>query len=366
MIADLQRYFLRYDTDAQLYSFKDYATAFCQHAEEIMEATFSPTQIEVICNTIRESLEKCDNQEAVDQWISGVFNTFKPRMKTQVDHLERQIDQSVKEIRQATQLVNAPILEILKSIDEKLDSIREQNNELRSAFREIKNIDALLETHLEKTTSIDIGNNISEVRRFFPEIKYTLGLIDKRLDRIQPKLRQFFGTLNQTSFNLKVDKFVKFLLSRSVLSKSKQVYFPENILTYPLWQPTSNFIIVERRNDLFPIKSRPRSIIYELPEEREAGLSKAKYNLAIHTQVDIWLGKILAAAKAENICFSDYFFKIVDSTNGNIELAAKVAYALVRLSVVDQQLKIEIEQKKISNDNYPALAIWEMKIVYHQ
>jgi len=366
MISDLQVYFLRYDTDDQLYSLKDYAVAFCQHAEEILEADFNPTQIEIICNTIRESLDKCTTQGEVDQWIYSVFDAFKPRMKAQVDHLERQIDQSVKEIREATQLANAPILEILRSIDQRLDGIRAQNDELRSAFREVKNIDFLLETRLDETTDATIGDHISEVRRFFPEIKYTLNLIDKRLDRIQPKLRQFFGTLNQTSFNLKVDKFLKFLVTQSKLSKIKQIQFPENILTYKLWWPTTNFTIVERRNDLFPIRSRPRSSVYELREEREAELLKPRRTLMIHSQVDEWLTHILTDAARGIVNFSDYFFAIVETEKGDIELATKAAYALVRLSTMDLRLQIEIGQHKIYHPNYPRLAIWEMTIMYQR
>lgn len=366
IIGDLQTYFLRYNSDDQLYSLKNYAILFCEYAEKALEESFNPTQIEIICNTIRENLEKCETPRDVDEWISLWFNTFKPKMKAQVDNLDRQIDRSVGEIRNATQLTDTSIIDILKSIDRKLDNIRSQNEELRSAFREMKSIDALLAIHLNETIDPVIGDHISEARHFFPEIKYTLNLIDKRLDRIQPKLRQFFGTLNQTSFNLKVDKFLKFLITQSTLTGSKQIQFPNNIVTYALWQPITNFTIVERRNELFPAKAGQRSPMYELPEEREAELLKMKNTLVLHSQIDKWITRILGDAKQSRIKFSDYFFSIVDSHNGDIELATKIAYALVKLSTTDKHLQVEIDQEKIFHHKYSSLAIWEMTLIYHQ
>jgi len=174
IISNLQVYFLRYDTDEQLYTLKDYAESFCRHAEETLMANFNPTQIETICNELRIKLEACRNQAQVKDWIETYFHAFRPAMKSQVDRLERQVDKTVQEIRETTQLSDISILEVLKTIDEKLDRLRRQNEELRSAFREMKTINSELEVQLQTVTDQLIADSIAQVRQFFPEVKYTL------------------------------------------------------------------------------------------------------------------------------------------------------------------------------------------------
>ena len=362
-ISDLQVYFLRYDTDEQLYTLKDYAESFCRHAEDTLLANFNPTQIETICNDLRIKLEACNDQYQTKDWIDIFFSAFKPLMKSQVDRLERQIDKSVQKIRATTQISDLSILEILKAIDDKLDLLRRQNEELRSAFREMKTINLILDEQLMGVSESDIADSIGEVRQFFPEIKYTLNLIDKRLDRIQPKLRQFFGMLNKPSFNVKVEKFLKFLLNKSTVSMQKDVVLPEGIPVVAFHQKTANFTIFERRDDLFPTKPKPRIRLAEDPVEKEKGLAIAKNQLTIYNKIDSWIAQIISDATLGEILFSGYFFNIIDSESGKVELALNVAYALIRRKDRDQKLNIKITTEKIKHPQHN-ISLWEMKINY--
>lgn len=309
IVSDLQVYFLRYDTEEQIYSLKDYAESFCRQVEETLLANFNPTQIETICNDLRNKLEACADQYDIQSWIDTFFSVFKPVMKSQVDRLERQIDNSVQEIRATTQLSDLSILDILKAIDQKLDRLRTQNEELRSAFREMKTINLVLEGQLQWVSEQQIADNIAEVRGFFPDVKYTLNIIDKRLDRIQPKLRQFFGMLNKPSFNIKVEKFLKILLNKSTLSAQKDVLLPKGIPTLLFHQQTSNFSIFERREDIFPTKPKPRIKPDENLEEKEKGLRVAKNQLVMYNKIDAWMDEIIQAASTEEVLFSSYFSK---------------------------------------------------------
>jgi len=364
IISDLQVYFLRYDSDEQLYTLKDYADSFCKHAEETLLANFNPTQIEVICNDLRIKLEGCADQDQVSQWIHTFFHAFKPIMKSQVYKLERQIDQSVQEIRATTQLEDTSIIDILKSIDKKLDTLRSQNDELRSAFREMKTINNVLEDRLAIVSDVKIADDISDVRRFFPEIKYTLNLIDKRLDRIQPKLRQFFGMLNKPSFNVKVEKFLKFILAHSTLQNNKKIILPSGVPIFRFRREASNFTIFERREDLFPPTPRLRIKPTENIAEKEKGIASARRHLSMYKQVEDYIGLIIAEATLTEVCFSNWFFKIIDAESGDIELAANVAYALIRKAQQDKILQLEITREKITHVNNINLSLWEMKINY--
>jgi hypothetical protein len=361
MISDLQVYFLRYDADEQVYSLKDYADAFCRQAEETLLANFNPTKIELICNDLRAKLEQCATDKDIDTWIVTYFDTVKPVLKVQVDQLERQVDQSVKEIRATTQLENASILETLKEIDLKLDTTREHNEELRSAFREMKFINRLLDSYSQRIDNPLLFQKISVVKQFFPELKYTLNLIDKRLDRIQPKLRQFFSMLNKPTFSVRAEKFLKFLLRHATVENNRPVALPLGIPLYSFAAYKASLTIVERRN-LLPPASKPR-ITYETDfAEREKGTARAREQLSILDETQRYLDIILAEAAMAPVLFSSWFFKIVSSKNGDIETATHVAYALIKHSQRNQHLKIEKGTIKKLNPDYPTLSIWEMTI----
>lgn len=363
IISNLQVYFLRYDTDEQVYTLKDYAESFCRHAEDTLLANFNPTQIETICNDLRIKLESCQDQDQIKEWIDTYFYAFRPAMKSQVDRLERQVDKTVQEIRETTQLSDLSILDVLKAIDEKLDRLRRQNEELRSAFREMKTINIELEAQLAGVSNQAIANSIAQVRQFFPEIKYTLNLIDKRLDRIQPRLRQFFGMLNKPSFNIRIEKFLKFLLSNSTLNGQKQVDLPQGIPLFDFHRKISNFSIFERRDDIFPTKPKPRIRPTENLVEKEKGLAIAKKQLAMYTRIDSWMAEILSDATQAEILFSAYFFKIIDQEKGELDLALNVAYALVRRAEADAKISLQIDTIRIKHSKHN-ISIWEMKINY--
>ena len=362
MISDLQVYFLRYDSEDQLYTFKDYGESFCRHAEEILMANFNPTQIEIICNNLRDGLANCKSNEELISWIDTYFNNFKPVMKLQVDQLERQVDQSVQEIRATTQIGNKSIIDVLKDIDLKLDLIRDQNTELRSAFREMKSINLLLDVYLNGIEDRMLFEKISMVKQFFPEVKYTLRLIDKRLDRIQPKLRQFFGMLNKPTFSVRIEKFLKYLFKHSTAENGKPIQLPAGIPIHGLWRETIDFPIVERKEDLFPAISKPRQVYVTDVEDQEKGTASAKQYLKNLDETQRYLDLILKEVSVSPVLFSTWFFKIVEDKHGQIELATNVAYALIRHVERSNYLDITTANIKSHHSEYPNLSLWEMTI----
>ena len=361
MISDLQVYFLRYDADEQVYSLKDYASAFCRQAEETLYANFNPTKIELICNDLRSKLEACKTDDDITTWIDTYFDSLKPVLKVQIDQLERQVDQSVKDIRATTQLENASILETLKEIDHKLDTTRAHNEELRSAFREMKSINRLLDSHCHQIDDRVLFEKITDVKKFFPELKYTLNLIDKRLDRIQPKLRQFFSMLNKPTFSVRAEKFLKFLLAHSTAEANRPVELPAGIPVYCFSGNKANFTIFERKS-LMPSTSKPR-LNYESDfAEREQGTALPRKQLGILDETQLYLDLILAEAAMTPVFFSNWFFKIVSSKNGDIEAATHVTYALIRHAQRNRHVKVDTGTVKKYHPDYPSLSIWEMTI----
>jgi len=284
-------------------------------------------------------------------------------MKLQVDQLERQIDISVKEIRATTQLEDTPLLEMLKAIDAKLDVIRLQNAELRAAFQEMKTVNRLISDKQFLVTQPAGHDLIAEVREFFPSIRYTLTLIDKRLDRIQPKIRQFFGMLHKPTFNVRVEKFLKFLLQQSKVLPDKTVALPAGLPLFRLGWETSNFTMVERKNELFPVASKVIAFATDPPDQDQPGLQKVRQRMVYVNRTINYLDRIIADAKVSPVSFSTYFFSIMRE-HQDLELATLVADQLIRLAAKDYAIQIQRTTHRVGHPDFSAIFIWEMYIHY--
>ena len=102
----------------------------------------------------------------------------------------------------------------LQEIEKQIDAIRQQNRELRAAFRETDLMNDILISHPVRDDSEEVDDLISEAISYFEGIHFRLAMVDSRIDKIQPKIKQFFASLNRDIFNTKVEKFLYFLLEK--------------------------------------------------------------------------------------------------------------------------------------------------------
>ena len=365
-IGNLHEYFLLYNEQEQVYTLRDYGRNVCRNAEVALIGSFNPTNIEIICGELLRDLKQVDSKLLLLQWLELKFDVFEPKMSNQVDALDRKINVAVAEIRESAQLQQGDVLETLKKVDAYLEKIRGYNKELRSAFSALKDIDAELGKHIVEADETSILDKLNRVQEFFPEVRYRLDLIDRRLDKLQPRLRQFFGALNKPLFNTRVESFLRFLLSSSTIhteGMKKILQFPGGIPPLRIYQPTSKFIIVEKKEDLFPAISRKRQIYEESPEKRK--LAYAALNKKVRQQDDIetWVQLILNASKNEGVIgYASYFMEMVDLQNGNIDLAARVTHRLLKIASIGRDIRINVDKDKPIT--YKNITIWTTKIIH--
>jgi len=367
IIADLQEYFLYYDESRQVYKLKEYANEFCRHAYNTLKASFDPTIIEKICFNLRERLEGYKEKGDLTDWFDIHFKTFQPVLRQQIDHLDRQIDHSVIEMRQNLNLKDRNITAILKKIDERFDLIRKQNNELRAGFSEMDLIRRVLESFAVQNEQELIGDLIFDAILFFQEMKQTLALVDSRLDRIQPKVRQLFTNLNKPLFNSRIESFLSRLISHSKITiakgSKKTLEFPVGIKRTELHGPEMNFIIFERKKDLFPLKAKKRFIAEEDEMAKAVAFSGFKEKLIQQDVISNWIDKISQDLKVnDSVRFSDYFFAIVEQ-RGEAELTVAVSLTYRVMRFFEQhalyQLSIQSDLARRPDNN---ISLWEMTI----
>jgi len=136
-INKLQKYFLKYDEETQLYSFQEYSIKFCRIAEETLRGSLKPTEIKVICSQLKEKLRQSIGEEnKIGEWFTIHFKNFHPNLKQQIDFLDRQIDEAVEKLRNDTLAEKRAPLKLLQTVSDDLLDIQKKNDELRSAFSE--------------------------------------------------------------------------------------------------------------------------------------------------------------------------------------------------------------------------------------
>ncbi|GAB4032065.1 hypothetical protein [Spirosoma jeollabukense] len=370
-ISDLNEFFLRYDEQLQVYSLKNYAIEFCQRAYEVLLNTFNPTQIEQICAKLRRDLEDAKSLERYKFWFENNLPAFQPQLKGQVDFLERQIQESVDELRKHAHRSDASIQQALEQVVTRLNEIREQNKELTAAFHEIDRIKVHLDELQSKNQWPSLQESIDNAFVFFAEMLRDLRIVDRRIDRIQPKLRQLFGTLNQPLFNGRVERFLRHLLVKSEMVRDnlgrRQLQLPEHIPSLLLHISTPSLPIIERKE--FPVKRLTRS---QKPPESLEGRRKAFISSARRIQqqsvVEGWVTRfeklVQWQGKAE---FAPFFQIILTEANNDVDLAVRVAYRVFRQFtnnirydlIVDKETLIEYKAQ------FP-LSSWQMTVQKRQ
>lgn len=359
-IMALQEFFLLYDEENQTYTFKEYASYLCDKVFKMLSDRFNPTVIEITCTNLYENLIKATEKKDLEIWLEAHFDKAKLHLKEQIDYLNQQIDKSVAELSEKAKLnKNDSLIVALRDIENKLDEIRKQNGELRGAFREIDRIKSILITHPARENA-EIDDKVSDVISYFESVRTLLNMVDSRIDKIQPKIQQFFGLLNRHLFDTKVEKFLTYLLDKS------QIVFGELILpvaneSFVTRFSSSNFTIIERRDELFTGKRNQSPSYINDPIKEAIAHQQSNMMLVRQNQINQWMEKIKRESRhSKEYYLSDIFFKRLEFHNEDLQMAVSIIYQAMDYYDKHDRWKVEINpQKMIQKEKYK-YAIWDI------
>ena len=331
-IEELQEYFLDYNQETQKYYFKDYAYRFYSYAKETLKGNFSPTHIEKICIHLTASLRQRETLEDLKFWLTAEFKKYEPDLREQVDFLDRQIIESVNKLKYNNTNSDKKFIELLQEVEINLDKAQEQSRELAAAYSETKVIRSILEKR--EDTDSEADDLIADVHFFIKYLNERLDSIDRKLDRIQPKIRQLFAVLNRPQFNSKIEKFLHFLLEKSTVNGRKDTLLPEIICNPILHIDTPNFTIIERERELFPSKPKKRTAYSENTVKIEKNRQSILKVLSQQDLIRKWEQHIIAEIELRGtIDLSKTFFQIMEETNDG-QIAVSAIYSSIQQSTV--------------------------------
>jgi hypothetical protein len=363
-LKKLLRFFLSYDEEKRLYSFQEYAYAFCDLSKKTLKGALTPTEIEVICRDLKEELNAArENDEKLMKWFDISLDAFETRLAQQTDFLHQQIDGAVRQLRKDVLDQERKPLELLKQVRDDLTDIQNKNQELRIAFEDTNKIVSLL-------IGIDTENEavISHIRNsqaFFNRIQGKLRSTDRRLDRIQPKIKQLFAILRQSEWTANTERFIHFLLQRSKVQGSgneKKVMLPDEIRPFSFSGPRSQLLTFKREESLFPTPARPRKS-YPVDEDfQEEGKKQLREEMKKINRVEGWINQLMAQlAKDGELDASRSFFEVMEADKDFV-LACQVLFGLMDRVYHTPGYDVHISKHEVVTYDLSKNALWKMTI----
>ncbi|KKN82538.1 hypothetical protein LCGC14_0308340 [marine sediment metagenome] len=359
-IEELQEYFLDYNQETQKYYFKDYAYRFYTYAKETLKGNFSPTHIEKICILLTASLRKRETLDDLKFWLKTEFKKYEPDLREQVDFLDRQIIESVNKLKDNTTNSDKKFIDLLEEVERNLDKAQDQSKELAAAYSETKVIRSILEKR--EDTDSEADDLIVDVHFFIKYLNERLDSIDRKLDRIQPKIRRLFAILNRPQFNTKVEKFLHFLLDKSTVDSKKETLLPDNVANPIIHIDTPNFTIVERERELFPSKPKKRTIYSSNTAKIEENTQSILNVLNQQDLISKWEKHIIAEIELRgNIDLSKTFFQIMEETNDG-QIAVSAIYSSIQYANKSKNFNFKMNKTKQTNTKIEHISLWKMNI----
>jgi hypothetical protein len=363
-IKKLLRFFLSYDEEKRLYSFQEYAYAFCALSEKTLKGALTPTEIEVICRNLKDELNAArEDDEALLKWFSISLDAYQTRLAQQTDFLYQQIDLAVRQLRKDVLDQEKEPLVFLKQVREDLTDIQNKNQELRIAFEDTNKIVSLL-------ISIDTENDavISHIRSsqaFFNRIQGKLRSTDRRLDRIQPKIKQLFAILRQSEWTANTERFIVFLLQRSKVQGSgseKKEIFPNEVSPFLSSYQRVKLLNFQREETLFPTPARPRKS-YPVDEAfQEESKKQIREEMNKINRIDAWINQLMAQlAKDGELDASWSFFEVMKMDNDFV-LASQMLFGLMDRVYREPGYDVRISKNEMVAPISSKNALWKIMI----
>jgi hypothetical protein len=357
-ILRLQEFFLWRNAGKKTYRFKGYGIEFCKNIKTQLENFYSPTEIKAIFDSLVHELTLAKEDELqFSQWIKLHFDQRSPDLSRQVEILDQQVSDAVKLFRTRIVAAGIDINDVISEALDSLNGIKTSSDEFRNAFHATYEIeDCLLYILENRTLSDETMLKIRRVREFINKIRDNLELVSKRIDQIQPRIREFIHNFNQQDFDRKTELFLKYLL-KNVKKKNPVIepfYIKNSTPTLP--------IILKKNIGL----SRPIAI--EIPainqEKRNISRKALEKKQLIRKQVLYWMNQVQKNIDSgEEFLFSKFLYKILsEEKDYQLTIAVKVSHKVVLQYSRHRDYDVNIDKTFFTDDSNKNVRTWKMSI----
>ncbi|MDQ1770125.1 hypothetical protein GQR60_15080 [Labilibaculum sp. A4] len=366
VIRDLTEFFLK-ETDNQ-YRLTQYAKNFCYTIISKITDDLKPSEIELKLLYLKKTLLE---HRSFDKWYSLIFTgDLTGFIESQLESLERQIINVIKKFRAGVNndTVNGDVL--VKNILENIEEINKQTNKIKGSLNHVETIKSII-NRIDPSEEINPEQSLQNqksVISFLDNLILDFERISKRIERVIPKLRQFYGNMTRLEFEKNTNKLLNLLLSQSQIIGCKpnwKLKFPASknfCLERSFPYLPYKFCFVDNKRNLIDYKKDKREMYVPKPNvnEREIQRKVAEKTIKQRSKLFSFLEEIERELEYKrHIDFKLYFDKIINDVD-DINIAVKIASILIRKYSKSKNYAFVVNQplSKYSENKI----LWDMKI----
>jgi len=366
IIRELTEFFLK-ETDNQ-YRLTQYAKNFCQTIISKITDDLKPSEIELKLLYLKNTLLE---NRSFDKWYSLIFTSdLTGFVEGQLESLERQIINVIKKFRAGVNddTVNGDVL--VKNILENIEEINKQTNKIKGSLNHAETIKSIINRidPSEEVNPEQSLQNQKSVISFLDNLILDFERISKRIERVIPKLRQFYGNMTRVEFEKNTNKLLSLLLSQSQIIGYKpnwKLKFPASknfCLERSFPYLPYKFCFVDNKRNLIDYKKDKREMYIPKPnvKEQETQRKVAEKTIRQRSKLFLFLEEIERELEYNKyIDFKLYFDKIINDAD-DINIAVKIASILIRKYSKSKNYTLVVNQPSSKYSENKIL--WDMKI----
>jgi hypothetical protein len=360
IIIRLQEFFLWRNEEKKVYTFKSYGTEFCKNIKVQLEKFYSPTEIKSIFDSLIYELKTSKKNESdFSGWMKLHFDLRSPELARQIEILDQQVSDAVKNFRSQIVANEKDIHHVISDVLASLKIIKINSDEFKNAFHGTYEIEESLLNFQENVLLTDESMvKIRRVSDFIRRIRINLELVSRRIDQIQPRIREFIHDFNQRDFDRKTELFLKHLIRTSLQTK-----LTKDAAGKIIKENTPVFSIVIKRDIGLskPVEMPVRKIN---AEKRERSLIELKKKQFISKQVLFWVNEVQNHFIKENkLYFTGLLYRILSTEEQySLTIAVKVSNKITLKYGKHPSFAVKIDKEIIKDESHKNIAAWKMYI----
>lgn len=366
IIRDLTEFFLK-ETDNQ-YRLTQYAKNFCHTIISKITDDLKPSEIELKLLYLKNTLLE---HRSFDKWYSLIFTSdLTGFIESQLESLERQIIYVIKKFRAGVndETVNGDVL--VKNILENIEEINNQTSKIKGSLNHAETIKSII-SRIDPSEELNPEQSLQKqksVISFLDNLISDFERISKRIERIIPKLRQFYGNMTRLEFEKNTNKLLNLFLTKSHIVGCKpnwKLKFPasDNFClerSFPYLPYKFNFVDTKKELSDYKIDKRRMYVPKPNKDEQETQRRIAKKTIEQRSKLFGFLEEIERELEYKKyIDFKVYFDKIIKDTD-DINIAVKIASILMRKYTKNKNYAFEVNQPSSKYSENKIL--WDMKV----
>ncbi len=367
IIRDLNEFFLK-ETDKK-YRLTEYAKSFCQTIIAKITKDLEPSKIEKRLQHLNNTILDYDK---FDEWFEFVFTKdLTGIIESQLESLERQVVNAIKNFRNGLNDENIKGDVLVKNTLDSVEIINNQTKKIKNALKYAEIVKSIINKKdpSEEENPEETLKNQQIVTTFLNTLISDFERISKRVEKVVPKLRQFYGNMTRLEFEKNTNKFLNFILNETTISGHKpnwKLNFPvkKNMhLNKDIIYLPHKISFVEPKRTFEGFKDNP-SAVYK-PKQNEENKEEQKNEASILIEKRSILFDFINEIEKELefkkiIMYKEHFNKILNETS-DINIAVKVASILLKKYSNKDNYKLTTNkpQTKFSDNKI----LWDLQIV---